>query len=128
MRSRHDKSSIVKSLIDFFSENGLQIQYARSAGFEKPHAIKRHSPDVLAIDKKSGLTYIGLCKLCTELKDQMTKEQFDDFAKMVIKSGNSSTKKVPFYIAVPTECESKIKETFRQFEIPWQDNIQVVGF
>ncbi len=128
MKGRHDRASIVKGLIDYFVGNGLEIQYAGFSGYPKPFDINRHSPDVIAKDKKTGLVYIGQCKLCSELKEQITKEQFEDFPKMSMKSGNFAKEKIPFYIAVPTDCEAKIKETFRQFEIPWSDNIQVIGF
>ena len=127
MKSRHDRNSIVKSLIDYFVDGGLVIQYARYPGYEKPFTIKRHSPDVIAINKKTGSAYIGQCKLCTELTDQITKEQFEDFSKIVMRAGSQSESIMPFYIAVPTECESKIRETFRKFEIAWKDNIKVIG-
>jgi len=122
----HD--SLVKGLIDFFTKNNMQIYLANYQGYKKPIVIKRHTPDVIAVDQKTGLAHIGVAKLCGELTDNITKEQFEDFPKRIMKNGNSAGKPMPFYIIVPIECESKIKETFTKFEIPWKDNIQVIGF
>ncbi|MFB5598410.1 MAG: hypothetical protein ACE5RJ_05295, partial [Nitrosopumilaceae archaeon] len=58
----------------------------------------------------------------------VTKEQFEDFPKRIIKNGKSAGKYTQFCIAVPVECETKIKEVFRQWDIPWRDNIQILGF
>lgn len=127
MKGRHDRNSLIKALIDYFTENGLQIHYARYTGYEKPFAIKRHVPDVIAFDKEKGLAYIGKCLLCSELEDKNTKEQFEDFPKMLMKSGNSEQKHLPFYIGVPHDCHGKVKESFRMFEVPFKENIQVVG-
>ena len=128
VKGRQDHNSLVKGLIDYFQESGLQVQYAKYEGFSKPFSIKRHSPDVIAMNKEKGLAYIGEAKMCSELGDQITKEQFEDFGKMLMKGGKSEKMRLPFFIAVPSECESKISESFRQFEIPWQQNITVVGF
>lgn len=126
MRERTSHEKLVEGLIQFFSEKGLQIQYARKLGYERPFVIKRHAPDVFAYDKEKKLGFIGEAKLCTELEEQITKEEFEDFGKMVMKSGNSEKVPLPFYIAVPSDCQTKVKETFRMFEIPWKNNIQVL--
>jgi hypothetical protein len=123
-RQSHD--SLVKGLIDFFTQNDIQIYLANYPGYEKSIVINRHSPDVIAIDQKTGLGYIGEAKLCSELGDQLTKEQFEDFPKRIINDGKSAGKLMPFYIIVPEECQFKIKETYRQFEIPWKENIHVI--
>ena len=58
----------------------------------------------------------------------MNKEEFEDFSDILMKGSENEKILVPFYIAVPNECQSKIKETFRSLEIPWTDNIHVLGF
>ena len=126
MRERTSHEKLVEGLIQFFTENGLQIQYARKSGYQKPFVIKRHAPDVIAYDKEKKLGFIGEAKLCTELEEQLTKEEFEDFGKMVMRSGKSEKIPLPFYIAVPSDCQIKVKETFRVFDIPWKNNIQVL--
>jgi hypothetical protein len=81
----------------------------------------------MAIDPSTGLIHIGIVKLCSSLSDQITKEEFEDFSKRLMKGSGTEKIRVPLYIAVPNECQSKIKEVFRQFEIPWKDNIHVLG-
>lgn len=128
MPRKQDRQSLIKGLIDHFVLNGLQIQYANYEGFEKPFVITRHAPDVIAVSPKSQLGYIGKVKLCSELGEQSTKEQFTDFSKMLMKSGKSQGSKIPFFIVVPQECHSKIKQTYHDFDISWRENIQVLGF
>ena len=127
MKQRLSHESLIKGLIDYFQSKDLEISLANYSGFQKPFIIKRHSPDVLAIDRSSGLVHIGIVKLCSSLTDQTTKEEFEDFSKRLMKNANEKIR-VPFYIAVPNDCQTKIQETFRRFEIPWKDNIHVLGF
>jgi len=127
MKGRQDHGSLVQSLVDSFIENGLEIRYAKCQTYEKPIAIKRHTPDIIARNHEGTLTVIGEAKMCNELGDQITKEQFEDFSSMTMDRGSEKVK-VPFFVGVPEQCEYKIKESFRQFSIPWPDNIQVWGF
>ena len=128
MKQRLGHDSLIKGLIDYFKTKDLEISLANYEGYQKPFAIKRHSPDVMAINRSNGLIHIGIVKLCSSLHDQITKEEFEDFSKRLMKGSETEKIRVPFYIAVPNECQSKIKEIFRQFEIPWKDNIYVLGF
>jgi len=128
MKQRQSHDSLIQKLIDYFVTKDLEIARANYEGYEKPSVIKRHSPDVMAVNRSNGLIHIGIVKLCSSLNDQETKEEFEDFSKRIMKSSGTEKIRVPFYIAVPYECESKIKEIFRQFEIPWKDNINVLGF
>lgn len=120
--------SLIKGMIDHFVSGGLQIQYANYEGFDKPFLITRHAPDVIAVNPQNQLGYIGKVKLCSELGEQSTKEQFTDFSKMLMKSGKSQGLKIPFFIGVPQECHSKIRQTYSNFDIAWRENIQVLGF
>ena len=127
MKQRQSNYSLTQGLIDHFIDKGLGISLANFDGFKKPFLIKRHSPDVMAIDRTSGLYYIGLVKLCPSLDDQATKEAFEDFSNRTMTISGTHKTRIPFYIAVPKDCETKIKEVFRQFEIPWNENIHVLG-
>ena len=125
---KQDHPSLIKGLIDHFVAGGLNIQYANYEGFEKPFVITRHAPDVIAVNPKNQLGYIGKVKLCNELGEQSTMEQFTDFAKVLMKGGKSQGSKMPFFICVPQECHSKIRQTYHDFNIAWSENIQVIGF
>ena len=125
---KQDHPSLIKGLIDHFVSSGLQIQYANYQGFDKPFIITRHAPDVIAVNPQNQLGYIGKVKLCSELGEQSTKEQFTDFSKILMKSGKSQGSKLPFFICVPQECYSKIRQTYHDFNIAWRENIQVMGF
>lgn len=120
--------SLLKNLIDHFTYNGLEIQYANYAGYEKPFMINRHAPDVIAFDSKKQLAYIGEAKMCVELTEPTTKEQFNDFSNKLMRSGKSEHTKLPFFIAVPNECVSKIPQTLRDCGLDRRENISVVGF
>ena len=128
MKGRQSHDSLMKELIDYFSQRNIEVFYANHPGYKKPMIVKRHAPDMLCVDSKTDMAYIVEAKLCSELSDQITKEQFEDFPKRIMKNGKSSGKNMQFCIAVPVECETKVKETFRQWDIPWRDNIQILGF
>ncbi len=128
MPRKQDHPSLIKGLIDHFVSGGLSIQYAKYEGFEKPFVITRHAPDVIAVNPKNQLGYIGKVKLCNELGERSTMEQFTDFAKIPMKSGRSQGAMMPFFICVPQECHSKIRQTYHDFNIAWSENIQVIGF
>ena len=128
MKQRQSHDSLIKRLIDHFQTQDFKISFANYEGFTKPFFIKRHSPDVLAVNRLNGLVYIGIVKFCSSLHDQITKEEFEDFSTVLMKNTEKEKILVPLYIAVPNECKSKIKEIFRCLEIPWNDNIHVLGF
>jgi len=44
-----------------------------------------------------------------------------------MKKSDTEKVRVPFVIAVPNDCQSKVREVFRKLEIPWKENIQVIG-
>lgn len=127
-KQRIDHETIIKGLIEYFQSKSCKILSANYEGYPKPTKIKRHIPDVTAIDLKTGLGYIAEAKMCDDLTNQITKEQFEDFPKRIMTSGPARGKNLPFVIGVPRECLSKIKEIYRNFEIPWRENIHPLGF
>ena len=127
MKGRQDHDSLVHKLIECLIENGFEIKYAKHSSYTKPIMIKRYRPDVIARNQDKKLTIIGEAKMCNELTDQITKEQFEDFSSTYMER-DADRIKIPFIIAVPEQCEFKVKEAFRQFSLPWKDNIQVWGF
>lgn len=127
-KNRHDHKSLIKNLIDHFSSLGLEIQYANYKGYKKPFVINRHTPDVIAFDREKQLGYIGKAKVCTEVTEQRTKEQIEDFSKKLMRSGNSERVRLPFYIAVPHECNSKMIQTLKELHLDSRDNIHVMDF
>ena len=128
MKHRQSHDSLIRRLIDHFQTQDFRISFANYEDFTKPFVIKRHSPDVIGVNRSNGLVHIGIVKFCSSLNDQITKEEFEDFSNILMKDSENERILVPFYIAVPNECQSKIKEIFRYFEIPWTDNIHVLGF
>lgn len=128
MKGRQDHNSLVKGLIDHFTRKGLEISYAKYPGYKKPFTIKRHSPDVIAYDREKNLVHIGEAKVCNELTESLTREEFEDFPKSVMTNGKLTGTNMPFVICVPNECRLKIQETYRRFEIPWSENIQVLSY
>lgn len=127
-KSRQDHKSLVKKLIDHFVSNGLEIQYANYDGYEKPFVITRHAPDVIAFDRAKQLGYIGEAEMCNEITEQLTKEKFEDFSKKLMRGGKSERARLPFFIAVPHECNSRIPQTLRDLGINERDNIHVLSF
>ncbi len=119
-------ANLVRAIIDLFEEKGLTVKFAKISGYDNPQVIKRHSPDVLAIDANEGLAYIGLAKSCDELETSQTLEQFEDFSKRLMKTGRSEKVRAPFIIAVPAECKDKVKEVFEKHSLSWRDNISVI--
>lgn len=66
--------------------------------------------------------------MCTELVEERTKEQLEDYSKKVMKTGTSGTAKMPFFIAVPHECNLKITQTLKELHLDTRDNIHVMDF
>lgn len=127
-RSRQDHTTLVKNLIDHFKGSGLEIQYANYEGYEKPFVITRHAPDVIAYDRKNQLGYIGEAEMCNELAEELAKEKLHDFSKKLMSRGKSEKTRLPFFIAVPDECKSKIPQALRDLGIAERDNIHVLSF
>lgn len=127
MQINQDRDFLVKGLIDHFLKKGLEISLANYTGYDKPIIIKRHAPDIMAIDRKNGLVYIGLVKTCDEFSNQTTKEEFEDFPKRLLKSKYPERIRLPLYIGVPDNCKTKVKESFDNFGISWKENIEVIG-
>jgi len=127
MQTSVEKSFLVKGLIDHFLKKGLDISLANYSGYKKPMILKRHAPDVMAIDRSNGMVYIGLVKTCDEFSDPKTKEEFEDFSRRLLKSKYPEKIRLPFYIGVPENCQSKVKECFENFGIPWQENIEIIS-
>lgn len=122
-----NKDALIKNLIEYFNRKGLIVKFAKSTGFETPKAIRNHEPDVLAFDTELSLVHIGLAKDCSELGDKATLEQFYEFSRRLMKTGKSEKTKVPFVISVPTECKTKIKDTFEENSIQWKENISIIS-
>ena len=127
MQTSQEHDFLVKGLIDHFLKKGLEVSLADYKGYKHPQVIKRHSPDIMAIDRSTGLVYIGLVKSCSEFAEKTTKEQFEDFPRRLSKTQNSEKVRIPFFIGVPESCQAKVKETFKILGIPWKENIEVIG-
>ncbi|MFY9300545.1 MAG: hypothetical protein WAO91_05090 [Candidatus Nitrosotenuis sp.] len=127
-KEHQDQKSLIKHLIDHFLSLGLEVQYADYEGYQKPFIINRHAPDIIAFDRKKQLGYIGKAKTRAELVEKTTKEQLSDFSKRLMKTGNSERARLPFFIAVPHDCNSKITQTLKELHLDSRDNIHIIGF
>jgi len=127
-KNREDHQSLVKHLIDHFNSLGLEIQYANYDKYQKPFVINRHPPDVIAFDRAKHLGYIGEAKVCTEVEEQRTKEQLADFSSKLMRSGASEHTHLPFFIAVPHDCNSKMIQTLKTLHLDSKENIRVMDF
>ena len=86
-------------------------------------AIDNHIPDMMG--KSEQLVAIGEAKTCNDLDNKRTEEQFKAFGRRVMKP--DKTKRVPFYIAIPKECESKLNEVLMRLNLDKRENIKVVA-
>lgn len=127
-KSRQDHKSLIKHLIDHFTSLGLEVQYANYDKYQKPFPISRHAPDVIAYDRTKKIGYIGEAKVCTEIVEQRTKEQLEDYSKKVMKTGDSETTKMPFFIAIPHDCNLKMTQTLKEMHLDTRDNIHIMDF
>lgn len=127
-KEHQDHKSLIKHLIDHFLSLGLEVQYADYEGYQKPFTINRHAPDIIAFDRTKQLGYIGEAKTRSELVARTTKEQLTDFSKRLMKSGNSERTRLPFFIAVPQDCNPKIIQTLKELHLDSRDNIHIIGF
>ena len=66
--------------------------------------------------------------MCTELVEQRTKEQFEDFSKKLMRSGNSERTKLLFFIAVPHECNTKTTQVLKELHLDARDNVHIMDF
>lgn len=114
---------IVKRLIDHLQNKGLTITCAAYTGYDECEKVNRHEPDVMAMDD-SGLIYIAEAETCDSLDDDLTKEQFQDFSDRVM---TGDKRKVPFFIGIPSSCESRLLEILHNLGL-CKDNVFFVKF
>ena len=69
------------------------------------------------------LVAIGEAKICEDLENERTKEQFEDFSKRYMSEGKSRNTAVPFYIAVPQKCKEKAREKLVDFGLAGKANV-----
>ena len=126
--SDDEHSRLVKGLIDHFDKNGFKIISADYGDFEKCDVIGSHEPDVIAYHMDNDTYQIGEAKLCEDLESEKTREQFEDFANAVINKIGSERGFIPFCIAVPKQCMTKLEQVIKECGLSLNGNIQPLGF
>jgi len=113
---------LVKELIDFFQSKGLTIKCADYEGFEVCKTVKGHELSVIARDANE-LSYIGLAKTGKRLESHVSREEYQTFSDIIVTSGNSRGKVVPFYIIVPERCMSRLIRMLANLGLSTRKNI-----
>ena len=126
MNEEHQR--LVKGLIDYFDSNGFKIISADYGDFQKCDLIGSHEPDVIAYHMDNDTYQIGEAKTCDDLDSEKTREQFEDFANAVINKVGLERQFIPFCIAVPKNCMSKLEEKINEIGLSLNGNIQPLGF
>jgi len=114
---------MVKKIIDEFESKGLRIGCADYNGYNTCDKTNGYIPDVRAKDDSNELNYIGEAETCDTVKSDHTKEQIKAFSGRIMMDGKSKDTKVPFYIAVPKECESDLEEVLQELGLADKQNI-----
>ena len=126
--SKEEHTKLVKNLIDHFDSNGFKIISANYGDYEKCDVIGSHEPDVVAYHMDNDTYQIGEAKTCDELDTEKTREQFEDFANAVIDKIGLEREFIPFCIAVPKKCITKLEQTIKECGLSLNGNIQPLGF
>ncbi len=71
---------LVKALIQELKSQGFEIVNAAPEGYEPSTEAKNQFPDVKAYKRNKEFIVFGLAKTCSELEDELTKEQFKLFS------------------------------------------------
>ena len=122
--SEHKK--LVKAIIDHFEAKGLKIVSASYDGYEKCEIIGNHEPDVIAQKPNEEVYYIGEDKICDNLKNDRTREQFEDFGNTVMLKEGATRTYIPFCIAVPKECKEELEKNLVDYGLSMNENIETL--
>jgi len=121
--SSAEHERMVKKIIDKFESKDLRIKCADYTGYDTCEKTSNYIPDVRARDDSNELNYIGEAETCDTVKSDHTKEQIKAFSGRTMKDGKSKGAEVPFYIAVPKECESDLEEVLQELGLADKQNI-----
>jgi hypothetical protein len=118
---------LVVSLIAHIKKEGFAITCAANPMYNQCDETEGRIPDVRG-KNTDELNAIGEAKTCDDLNNERTKEQFKVFSNREMSDGRSKGKTVPFYIAIPKECENELKTTLHDLGLDAKENIRRVLF
>jgi len=104
----NEHQNLVDALVKAFINEGHIIENADSGGYQRPPAIGRHEPDIIA-KTQNGLIIIGEAKIKEDLNGEISKEQFIDFSSRIMASGLLKGQAVPFHIVVKKEAADDLR-------------------
>jgi len=116
---------LVKKLMEHFESMGLIVTCVCS-GYVDCEKVKIFEPDVRAQDLNRELDYIGEAKICGNINNQYTKQQFSEFANRVMTRRKSTGKDVPFYIIISKGCESELHQVLKELGLEDRKNIHII--
>lgn len=118
---------LVESLIAHMKKEGFVITCAANPVYNQCGETEGHIPDVRG-KNADELNAIGEAKTCDDLNNERTEEQFKVFSNREMTDGKSKGKTVPFYIAIPKDCENELKTTLHDLGLDAKENIRRVLF
>ena len=119
---------LVKALIQELKSQGFEIVNAASEGYAPCAEVEGYFPDVKAYNRKKDFVVFGLAKICSELEDELTEEQFKFFSHRFMHGGKSSGSAVPFCIAITKGCEKKLDACLIKLKLEQKKNIFKYAF
>jgi hypothetical protein len=125
-RSKHQ--ILIDIIIERMKKDGFTISgvFDRSPAYQETKVIKKWSPDVSGYNSSRDLKAYGEAKLCDylyEKQSEKTGEQFVEFSHgMMEKTGVE----IPFYLAVPKECEETLKRKLTELGLTQKGNIILI--
>lgn len=114
---------LVESLIAYMKKEGFGITCAANPMYKQCDEIEGRIPDVGGKNTDELIAF-GEAKTCDDLDNERTKEQFKVFSSRQMSGGRSKGKTVPFYIAIPRECENELKTTLHDLGLDAKENIR----
>jgi len=119
---------LVEALIEYLKKEGFTITCAAHTGYNQCDELNGRVPDVRGTNAADELNAIGEAKTCDNLGSFVTIARFKAFSNRVMTDGKSKGKDVPFYIAIPKNCEKELEATLYNLGLDTKTNIHRVSF
>jgi len=104
----NEHQNLVDALVKAFISKGYIIESADSGSYQRPPAIGRHEPDIIA-KTSNGLIIIGEAKIKEDLNGEISKEQFIDFSSRIMASGLLKGQAVLLHIVVKKDAAEDLR-------------------
>lgn len=121
--SMTDAELLVKHVINKFQEKGLDVLYAKCDGYPDPVEIKNVVPDVVGWDPHKELYHLGLVANSPNVISDLTLEKINILAGMMMSTGTSEGKRLPFYLGFPKDSANDVNRHLQKIDAVTQENI-----